>query len=106
DHDPDAPAVPAPPQDLPVLRRQRAQDRLQGRAAAAALRLGARQDRSIAHYCRFGTEAARARPRHQARALHRHHALRGAVGTRFEAAGTPAAALLREMLGWWMVRRL
>src|SRR6185369_3324247 len=35
-----------PPQELPVLRRQRAQDRLQGRAAAPALHLRARQDRA------------------------------------------------------------
>ena len=39
-----------PPQDLSVLRRQRAQDRLQGRAAAAALHLGARQDRAEPHH--------------------------------------------------------
>ncbi len=44
------PAVLPPPQDLPVLRRQRAQDRLQGRQAAPALHLGARQDRAVAHH--------------------------------------------------------
>src|SRR5262245_25185490 len=33
-------------QDMPVLRRQRAEDRLQGRQAAAALHFGARQDRA------------------------------------------------------------
>src|SRR5204862_2451135 len=39
------PALLPPAQDLPVLRRQRTEDRFQGREAAAALRLGARQDR-------------------------------------------------------------
>src|SRR5215470_13740420 len=42
---PDTPAVLPPPQDLPVLGRQRAQDRLQGCPTAAALCLRTRQDR-------------------------------------------------------------
>ena len=42
-------------------------DRLQGREAPAALHLRARQDRALAHHRRLVEEAARARPRHQAR---------------------------------------
>src|SRR5579859_4783466 len=45
----DAPAVFPPPQDLPLLRRQRPEDRLQGRAPPAALHLRAWQDRAVAH---------------------------------------------------------
>src|SRR5690606_28026755 len=41
------PLLPAP-QDLPVLGRQRAEDRLQGREAAVALHFRARQDRAVA----------------------------------------------------------
>src|ERR1700724_1918387 len=52
------PAVLSPPQELPVLRRQRAEDRLQGRQAVAALRVGARQDRSEPHYGGLGEEEA------------------------------------------------
>ena len=58
--DPDAPPVLPPPQDLSVHRRQRAEDRLQGRAAAAALRFGARQDRAEPDHGGFRQEAARA----------------------------------------------
>src|SRR6266446_4675904 len=58
-----------PPQELPVLRRQRAEDRLQGRAPPAALRLGARQDRAQPHLGGIVQEAARARPGDQARPL-------------------------------------
>src|SRR5690606_37750008 len=64
--DPDAPALPSPPQDLPVLRRQCAEDRLQGRAAPAALHFRAWQDRAFAHYRRQPEEAARARQGDQA----------------------------------------
>ena len=63
------PAVLPPPQELPVLGRQRAEDRLQGRQAAAAVRVRARQDRSEPHHRGLGEEAARARPSDQARAL-------------------------------------
>src|SRR5262249_32826516 len=63
------PAVLPPPQDLSVLRRQRAQDRLQGRTALAALRLRARQDRAKPDHGGIRQEAARARARHQARPL-------------------------------------
>ena len=73
------PAVLPPPQDLPVLRRQRAEDRLQGREAAAALRLRARQDRAEPHHRGLGQEAARARAGDQARALPRLAALRDPV---------------------------
>ena len=38
--------VPSPPQDLPVLRAT-SEDRLQGRASAAALHFRARQDRAF-----------------------------------------------------------
>ena len=41
------PAVLPPPQVLPVLRPQRAEDRLQGRAPAVALPVRARQDRAV-----------------------------------------------------------
>src|SRR4051812_44360972 len=44
-----APALLPPPQDGSVLRPERAQDRLQGRAVAAALYFRARQDRPLAH---------------------------------------------------------
>src|SRR3984957_18547454 len=53
-----APGVLPPPQELPVLRRQCAEDRLQGRQASAAFRLGARQDRAEPHHRRVGEEAA------------------------------------------------
>ena len=52
------PSVLPPPQDLPVLRRQCAEDRLQGRQAAAALRLRARQDRAEPHHGGVGEETA------------------------------------------------
>jgi hypothetical protein len=51
-----------PPQGLPVLGRQRAEDRLQGRPSAAALHLRARQDRPGPHHRRLGQEAARTGP--------------------------------------------
>src|SRR5262245_31814310 len=66
-------------QDMPVLRRQRAEDRLQGRQAAAALHFGARQDRAEPHHRGVGQEAARASPRDQAVALPRAVALRDPV---------------------------
>ena len=70
------PAVFPPPQELPVLRRQRAEDRLQGRQAAAAVRIGARQDRSEPYHGGFRQEAARACASDQARAVSRAAALR------------------------------
>ena len=63
------PPVLPPPQGLPVLRRQRAEDRLQGRQAPAALRLRARQDRAVAHHRGLGQEATRTGQGHQARPL-------------------------------------
>ena len=54
------PAVLPPPQVLPVLRPQRAEDRLQGRAPAVPLPVGARQDRAQPHHRGLGQEAARA----------------------------------------------
>src|SRR5262245_26021556 len=48
-----------PSQVLPVLRRQRAEDRLQGRAPPPALHLGARQDRAEPHFRGLVQEAAR-----------------------------------------------
>src|SRR4051812_11363884 len=45
-------------QDLPVFGRQRAEDRLQGRQAAAALHFRARQDRAEPHHGGVGQEAA------------------------------------------------
>src|SRR6202795_4018990 len=70
------PAVLPPPQELPVLRRQCAEDRLQGCQAPAAVRIGTRQDRSKPHHRRLGKETARARASDQARAVSRAAALR------------------------------
>src|SRR5277367_1629257 len=70
------PAVLPPPQKLSVLGRQRAEDRLQGRQAAATVRIRARQDRSKPHHGGFRKEATRARPSDQARAVSRAAALR------------------------------
>src|SRR3984885_4528401 len=63
------PSLLPPPQELPVLGRERAQDRLQGRQAAAALRLRTRQDRSKSHHRSVGEKAARACPGDQALAI-------------------------------------
>src|SRR5690606_5570173 len=63
-----APPVLPAPQELPVLRPRRAQDRLQGRQAAATLHLGARQDRAEPDHGGLGQEAARAGAGHKARA--------------------------------------
>src|SRR3990167_226787 len=63
------PSLHTPSQELPVLRRQRAGHRLQGRAPSAALRLRARQDRAQPHLGGVVEEAARTRPGDQARAL-------------------------------------
>src|SRR5690349_9145444 len=71
-----APPVLPPSQDVSVLRRQCAEDRLQGRQAAAALHFRARQDRAEPHHGGLGEEAARARNRDQAGALPRAAALR------------------------------
>jgi small subunit ribosomal protein S6 len=48
----------SPPQGLPLLGRERAEDRLQGHQAPAALHFRARQDRAVAHHRRVGQEAA------------------------------------------------
>jgi hypothetical protein len=50
----------SPPQELPILRPERAEDRLQGYAALIALHFRARQDRALAHHRRVRQEAARA----------------------------------------------
>src|SRR5580704_2591552 len=73
------PSLLPPPQELPVLRRERAQDRLQGRQAAAALRFGARQDRSKPHHRSVGEKAARACPGDQALAISGAVALRDSL---------------------------
>src|SRR5262245_9703562 len=52
------PAVLPAAQDLPVLRRERSEDRLQGHQAPAALHLRARQDRAEPHHRGIGQEAA------------------------------------------------
>ena len=54
------PAVFPAPQDLPVHRRQCAEDRLQGREAVAAVHLGARQDRAEPYHRGVHQKAARA----------------------------------------------
>src|ERR1700739_4675687 len=64
-----APAVLPPPQKLPILRRQCAEDRLQGRQAVAAVRVRARQDPPKPHHRRLGEETARARASDQASAV-------------------------------------
>src|SRR3546814_18806726 len=52
-----SPLLPSP-QELPVLRTEGAEDRLQGHAPAAALRFGARHDRAEPTHRRFDKEAA------------------------------------------------
>src|SRR5271166_4650333 len=52
-----SPVLP-PPQDLPVLGLECAEDRLQGYAPSIALHLGARQDRALAHHRRLREETA------------------------------------------------
>src|SRR5690606_7279493 len=52
-----SPLLPSP-QELPVLRAEGAEDRLQGHAPPAALRVRARQDRAEPHHRRVGQEAA------------------------------------------------
>src|SRR5262249_38369126 len=74
-----SPPVLPPPQDVPVHRRQRAEDRLQGRQAAAALRLRARQDRAEPHHRGLDQEAARTLAGDQAGALPGPAALRDAL---------------------------
>src|SRR3954454_18838586 len=68
------------PQELPVLGSERAQDRLQGHAAALALHFRARQDRPFAHHRRLRQEAARARACDQAGAFFGSPALRDPLG--------------------------
>src|SRR3546814_811171 len=58
-----------PAEDLPVLRCQCAEDRLQGREASLTLHLRARQDRPEPHHRGIGEEAARAGAGDQARPL-------------------------------------
>src|SRR4029077_7190272 len=73
------PSVLPPPQDVSVLRQQRAEDRLQGREAVAALRFGTRQDRAEPHHRGLDQEATRACARDQAGALSRAAELRDQV---------------------------
>src|SRR5215471_8668411 len=70
-----APAILPAAQILPLLGAACAQDRLQGREAAAALRLRARQDRTEPHHRGLDQEAARTGAGDQARALPRSFAL-------------------------------
>src|SRR5579883_700336 len=65
------PAVFPPSQKLPVLRRQCAEDRLQGRQAAAAVRVRTGQDRPQPHYRGLGKKAAGTCASNQTRALSR-----------------------------------
>ena len=76
----DPPAVFPAPQIVPVLGSERAQDRLQGRQAPAALRLRARQDRAEPHHRGLDQAAARARAGDQAGAVSRPAAVHGEVG--------------------------
>jgi hypothetical protein len=68
-------------QELPVFGRRRAQDRLQGCQAAAAVHLRARQDRAEPHHGGFGQAAARTGSRHQAGTISGASALCGEVET-------------------------
>src|SRR5262245_50942597 len=70
------PALLPPPQDLSVLRFQRAEDRLQGCPPVAAVRVRAGQDRAEPNYRGLRQEAARAGAGHQARQVPRALALR------------------------------
>src|SRR5262249_61469873 len=72
----DPPTILSPPQDLSVFRRQCPEDRLQRRAALAALRLRARQDRAESDYGGFRQEAAGVGAGHQTRPVSRIIALR------------------------------
>ena len=74
------PAIFPAAQILPVLRTQRAEDRLQGRPAVAALRLRARQDRAEPHHRGIDAEAARAGAGDQAGAVPRPAALHRELG--------------------------
>src|SRR5258708_1691893 len=74
-----APSVLPTAQDLPVLRLQRTEDRLQGRAAAAALYFRAWQDRAEPHHRGVRAQAARARTGDQALTLSRPAAIRDQV---------------------------
>src|SRR5947209_6815445 len=69
DVDRSPPPLLPPPQELPVFRAERAEDRLQGYAALIALHFRARQDRALAHHRRLGQEAARTFACDQAGAL-------------------------------------
>src|SRR5947208_1396587 len=64
----------------------RVEDRLQGFQAVDALRLRARQDRAEPHHRGLRQEAARARPRHQARAFPWPLALRNPLTASFRGA--------------------
>src|SRR5581483_5400850 len=66
-----------PPQELPFHGQRCSEDRLQGRASAAALHLRARQNRSVAHHRRIGEKATRTGARDQTRPLPRAAAVRG-----------------------------
>src|ERR1051326_3682872 len=74
-----APPILPAAQILPVLGPERAQDRLQGREAAAAFRVRARQDRPEPHHRGLCQEAARARAGDQTGALPGPVALRDAL---------------------------
>ncbi|CAA9273944.1 MAG: SSU ribosomal protein S18p @ SSU ribosomal protein S18p, zinc-independent, partial [uncultured Acetobacteraceae bacterium] len=63
------PALLPAPQVLPVLRPERAENRLQGRAPPVPLPVGARQDRAEPHHRGERQAAAGAGAGHQARAL-------------------------------------
>src|SRR5580700_7805409 len=65
----------SPPQNLPVFRPERAQNRLQGHPSSLALYFRAWQDRPVANHRRFGQEAARPGEGRQTRPLSRALAL-------------------------------
>src|SRR5262249_20085079 len=98
-----SPSVFPPPQDLSFPRQQRAEDRLQGCAAAAALRFRARQDRAEPDHRSLRQETAGARPSHQAGTFSRTTALcdqmtdHGGAATRSSAAGVSGWAGARSV---------
>src|SRR5580704_8019276 len=72
----------SPPQNLPVFRPERAQNRLQGHPSSLALYFRAWQDRPVANHRRFGQEAARAGKGRQTRPLSWTFALRNPLISR------------------------
>ncbi len=78
------PPVPPPSQDMPVLQRCIAEDRLQGRAPDGTLCVRTRQNRTEPHYGRISQETARTRESHQTGTLSGSAALCHRLKQRFD----------------------